>query len=504
MRTVSKLTRWSDAPRLFAAESVVDEPEREALLGLCRDEAGLEAAGIALSHTECGVSAELPITHHPLLGVLASRLEAELSLVNAEGSTFRMRSYRPGEGHPPHLDDYEIDGRRLVATAILCLEAPASGGETIFLEALGGALAVPHRPGSLLAWHNLDPEGEPDPSSRHLAAPVAAGHKVILSWFVYADPSALATAATGTPGPGPAPMVTPRAHPTLPGLGRRLVLLDDGVPDETLELLSLAAEERGIAVRIIDTGDFDFAHEPPLPPGDLIFRPAVSMHALLVEQHLWHAELGSFYRDADGPLFANLNAPLTFARRGIPVPRTFAVARADRARLRGYVEALGGLPVVIKMPGYSRGVGTMRADSLPALFSLVDYVLAEGGQPSLTTYVPDAVHWRLVVVGDRVVASYRNVLDPDDFRTSSSGESEDYVAAPPDEAATLAVEACRALRVAHGGVDLLAHPSGRLYVLEANFPCYYADAQLAVGVDVAGAMVDHLLAVAAERHPAPP
>ena len=63
------------------------------------------------------------------------------------------------------------------------------------------------------------------------------------------------------------------------------------------------------------------------------------------------------------------------------------------------------MPVVIKALGYSRGVGTIRADSLASLFSIVDYALAEGTKPMLTAYVPDAVHWRVVVVGDEAVAS---------------------------------------------------------------------------------------------------
>ena len=46
------------------------------------------------------------------------------------------------------------------------------------------------------------------------------------------------------------------------------------------------------------------------------------------------------------------------------------------------------------------------------------------------------------------------------------------------------------------GVDILQHPSGRLYLLEANFPCYFAHAQTLAGVDVAGAMVEHLMAKA--------
>ena len=46
-----------------------------------------------------------------------------------------------------------------------------------------------------------------------------------------------------------------------------------------------------------------------------------------------------------------------------------------------------------------------------------------------------------------------------------------------------------------------AQPRRRLYLLEANFPCYYAQAQLKGGVDVAGAMVDYLLSQAGALGP---
>ena len=41
---------------------------------------------------------------------------------------------------------------------------------------------------------------------------------------------------------------------------------------------------------------------------------------------------------------------------------------------------------------------------------------------------------------------------------------------------------------------MLGHPSGRLYVLEVNMPCYFPQAQLRGGIDIAGAMIDHLQA----------
>jgi hypothetical protein len=299
-----------------------------------------------------------------------------------------------------------------------------------------------------------------------------------------------AASATGANAAAPAERA---ALDVAHGIGRVLAIIDDDVPSETVDLIDAAAARRGIATELVDAPRFDFSPERGLCPGDMVYRPAISMHATRVEQHLWTPQIASFDLDPDGPLFANINAMTTFARAGLPVPRTYWLASGNRALIQTYVEALGGFPIVVKALGYSRGVGTIRADSLASLYSIVDYALVQGTKPLLTSYVEDAVHWRVVVVGYAAVASYRNVLDEGDFRTSGSDDLDDYRAPPPEGAEALAVAACRALRHAHGGVDLLEHPSGRLYLLEANYPCYYATAQLEAGVDVAGAMVDWLL-----------
>ena len=129
----------------------------------------------------------------------------------------------------------------------------------------------------------------------------------------------------------------------------------------------------------------------------------------------------------------------------------------------------------------------------PSLFSLVDFLRSKGYNPLLTAYVPDAVHWRLVVVGTRVVAAYKNVNDTDDFRTHASDAPEHYDVRPSAELSKIAVRAVRLTRREFGGVDILEDARGQLFLLEANFPCYYPQAQLVTGTDIAGAMLEHLL-----------
>lgn len=277
--------------------------------------------------------------------------------------------------------------------------------------------------------------------------------------------------------------------------------VDDAVPSETVDLLRAASGERGVGFARIDAGRFDFTTAAPLPPGSLLYRPAVSTAAMRVEQALLGDGVATFHRSRLAWSFHPASASLHFERSGLPVPRTVPVVRPDRDRLRHYVDWLGGLPVVLKVPGGEGGVGVMRVDSLASLFSVVDYLHGSGREPMLMAYVADAVHWRVIVVGDRAVSAYRNPIERDDFRSIAGGETASGAGAAPAAVGALAIAATRASWTHFAGVDILEHTSGRLYLLEANFPCYFAHAQQVTGIDVAGAMLDFLLGV--REHGAP-
>ncbi|NJD20064.1 MAG: hypothetical protein FIA95_12385 [Gemmatimonadetes bacterium] len=275
---------------------------------------------------------------------------------------------------------------------------------------------------------------------------------------------------------------------------RRLVYVDDGAPEAGTRHLRRSCEERGVAFLPVDVRLFDFHPSKQLHAGDLLYRPAVSLLSQRVEQFLYAPGVATFYAEPDGIYRGCVNAPLAFQRSGLPAPRSIPLFAADRATLADFARRLGGFPVVFKVPGFSTGIGVGKVDSLDSLVSLAELARVLGQNPWLMAYVPDAVHWRLVVVGDRVVASYRNVTREEDFRSSATRDPTDYRAEPPEGMAELAVRSSRVLRLEFGGVDVLEHPaSGRLYLLENNFPCYFAQAQDVAGVDISGAMVDHLL-----------
>ncbi len=273
----------------------------------------------------------------------------------------------------------------------------------------------------------------------------------------------------------------------------RFLCVDDRVPAATISTLRSACEQRDIPFVHVDAALFDYREEDRARPGDLLYRPAVSLRAQRTEQHLHAHGVTTFHRDPVDMYFGYVDSAVLFQRAGLSIPRSIYCTTTNRRRLEAYVQRLGGFPIVMKVGGYSGGLGVIIMESQRSMNSMVDYALAKGTMPVLMPFIDDAIHWRAVVVGDEVVASYRNLTDPGDFRTSATSNMDDYDAVPPAEVVEMAVTATKTLRVAMAGVDILEHPSGKLFVLEANFPCYFAQAQEVAGVDVAGAMVDHLV-----------
>lgn len=272
-----------------------------------------------------------------------------------------------------------------------------------------------------------------------------------------------------------------------------LVLVDDGVPSSTIDLLVGAARRRALTTEVVKAADAANRTLACRPRGDLLYRPAVSRAARQVERQLVGPGVISFYASEEELFFDPGDPMVAYARAGVRTVPARRITKRHRPTLEATVEQLGGFPLVVKVPGGEGGVGVLQVDSRPALFSLVDFLLGNGHAVQLQQFIANGRHIRAVVVGDRVVASYRNHIDPDDFRTSPSRDRADYNLSLDAELVTLAVSATHAVGVEFAGVDLLLDQHDVPYVLESNFPCYHPQAERMAGTPVSDAMIDYLL-----------
>ena len=277
---------------------------------------------------------------------------------------------------------------------------------------------------------------------------------------------------------------------------RFCLVSEASVPEETVRLLRDACRERGIPFETITAKAFDFDPLLRLQAGDLLYNAAISVAASRVEQFLFAPGVATFHARKDGVFFSVVTQTLLAESAGIPMPKTVYLASGSPALLSRQAERLGGFPVVVKVPGRSTGIGVLLAESMAGLRSLVDYALAQGHNPLLCQYIRDALHWRVIVLGGRAIASYRNKQIPGDFRSCGSTDRADFEVRPSAPVVETALRAAAACELEFAGVDVLEDPAGGVWFLEANFPCYYPQAQLYGGVDIAGPMVDFLAAKA--------
>jgi len=114
-----------------------------------------------------------------------------MGLDERQGETLQGQRYAPGQYFRTHHDFFHTDqaywpaqaatGGQRTWTAMIYLNRPDSGGETAF-DAAG--LIVPPKPGMLLMWDNMDPNGAPNLFGAHEGRDVQAGTKYIVTkWF---------------------------------------------------------------------------------------------------------------------------------------------------------------------------------------------------------------------------------------------------------------------------------------------------------------------------------
>ena len=97
----------------------------------------------------------------------------------------QLAAYSPGEAFHLHIDASDVAGKVLIPmTAMIYLQEPSAGGDTVFPFAEPTAVSVPPRVGDLLVWPNCDDlSGHVPLWGRHAGEPVVAGTKIIFNRF---------------------------------------------------------------------------------------------------------------------------------------------------------------------------------------------------------------------------------------------------------------------------------------------------------------------------------
>lgn len=281
--------------------------------------------------------------------------------------------------------------------------------------------------------------------------------------------------------------------------------------------LAAAARERGHTVAIIDTmsvavhigGDEPEARAPqllvPQVPGlagaaelptlDAIIPrigTSVTFYGLAVVRQF---EAGGVLTTASSSAIAcsrdKLQSLQVMAQAALPIPRTAVVAQPEA--LYAAVEAVGGLPAIVKLIHGTQGRGVFLAHHFATISAILRQAAESNRQAIVQEFISEAGgrDWRLIVIGERCVAAMVRQAAPGEFRANlhRGGEATPFV---PDAATIrLAVTAAQAHGLAVAGVDLLPSRRGNL-LLEVNSSPGLEGIERATGVDIAGEIVRYV------------
>ena len=156
---------------------------------------------------------------------------------------------------------------------------------------------------------------------------------------------------------------------------------------------------------------------------------------------------------------------------------------------------LGPPPHVIKLNEGTQGAGVMLTEKPSASRAVIEALRGLYAQFLVQEFVAEAkgADLRCFVVGGEVVAAMKRQAPEGDFRSNLHRGGSAVPARPREDEIDVAVRAARALGLGIAGVDLIRSKRGPL-VLEVNSSPGLEGIEQATGVDIAGAIIDHVAA----------
>ncbi|GIR00572.1 MAG: RimK family alpha-L-glutamate ligase [Candidatus Thermoplasmatota archaeon] len=220
---------------------------------------------------------------------------------------------------------------------------------------------------------------------------------------------------------------------------------------------------------------------------------SITKHGVAVLRHLEQLDVWTA-NTSQGILQSRdkLHSSQILARNRIPTPRTAYVR--DMKDIERAIDAVGGLPVVVKVTQGTQGQGVFLRHTLRETGNLVQGLLVTGKAVLIQEYIAEShgKDIRALVVGGKVVACMRRKARGREFRSNYHLNGTVEKVEISDEYAEVACRAARVLGLNVAGVDLLEGNDGPL-VLEVNSSPGLEGIEKASGVNVAGAIIDYVI-----------
>ncbi len=172
------------------------------------------------------------------------------------------------------------------------------------------------------------------------------------------------------------------------------------------------------------------------------------------------------------------------SRKGIPIPETLFSINPDN--IEEQIKLLGGPPVIIKLQEGTHGQGVILAESKKSAKSIIDTFYKMDTSILLQRYIEEAngEDIRIIVVGNKVIASMKRTSDIDDFRANVHRGGETEAIQPTAKEQYIALNATKYLGLGVAGVDLMRSKKGPV-LIEVNASPGLKGIEAATNINVA-------------------
>jgi ribosomal protein S6--L-glutamate ligase len=155
------------------------------------------------------------------------------------------------------------------------------------------------------------------------------------------------------------------------------------------------------------------------------------------------------------------------SQQNIPTLKT--IYANDPSMIDEYIELVGGTPIVVKTLTGSKGEGVLLLDSHISAKSTLQALFKQNTSILIQEFLDSkGADFRGIVVGDKVVASYRRQAQKDDFRANIHKGASAISVELTQEEKDYCVKSCKILNLHTAGVDFMRDSDGKFRLIEVN------------------------------------
>jgi len=180
------------------------------------------------------------------------------------------------------------------------------------------------------------------------------------------------------------------------------------------------------------------------------------------------------------------------ASKGIDVPKSIIIN--NHMMIKDMLHHLGkDTPKIVKLVSGTHGLGVILSESDQNAESVLEAFQKVRQRSLVQEFIKEAdgSDVRLIVVGDKVVATMVRQAQEGEFRSNLHRGGSSYVVTPTEEEKRIAIKATTLLGLDVAGVDLLRSDRGPL-ILEVNASPGLEGIETTTDIDIAGRIIEHV------------